>query len=301
MERQQCKLCTRSFSNIKALSGHMKSHMFPLPLPPKHQLSNDSTQSTSSIKAEKDLVYGLRENPKKSFKLVDPHFLQLGSGLLVHDGDSDTESRSLTRVSDDAAGMEKVKLKMKLSLTESVTELEVVSSGYKDSMLFEDEDVASCLMMLSRDKWRVKSLSQTRRRYKCETCKKEFGTSQALGGHATSHKKVKKRLEDHDESMEEKPRKNRENVVKKLHECPVCFRVFGSGQALGGHKRSHFLASSSTSSSTSPTKQLLEEDCKIIDTETKHGNENFGFMSFIDLNLPAPMEYEDSSPLESLT
>ncbi|KAK1374709.1 AP2/ERF domain-containing transcription factor [Heracleum sosnowskyi] len=283
MERQQCKLCTRSFFNSKALAGHMKSHMLLLPLPPKHQLSNDSTQSPPSSKAENDLVYGLRENPKKSFKLVDPQFLELGSGLLLQDSDSDTESRSptrrcLTRVGYDA-GMEKVKLKKKVSSTESVNEL-------------EDEDVAACLMMLSRDKWRAKSLSQTRRRYKCETCKKEFGTFQGLGGHATSHKKVKKRLEDHDGSMEEKPRKNRENVAKKLHECPVCFRVFGSGQALGGHKRSHFLGSSSTSvstsSSTSP--KQLHEDRNILKQEKK--DENMGF-SLIDLNWPVPAEYED--------
>jgi predicted amidohydrolase len=30
-------------------------------------------------------------------------------------------------------------------------------------------------------------------------------------------------------------------VLEKF-ECPVCFRVFGSGQALGGHKRSHMTA-----------------------------------------------------------
>ncbi|KAG2318783.1 hypothetical protein Bca4012_055021 [Brassica carinata] len=31
------------------------------------------------------------------------------------------------------------------------------------------------------------------------------------------------------------------NKNSKGHECPICFRVFKSGQALGGHKRSHFL------------------------------------------------------------
>ncbi|WOG90347.1 hypothetical protein DCAR_0209591 [Daucus carota subsp. sativus] len=213
----------------------MRSHMFPLPLPPKHQLTNESPESPPSPQPQKDFIYELRENPKKSIKLVDPHFLELGSGLLPQDSD-----------------------------TESVTEL------------LADEDVAACLMTLSRDKWRVKAPSQTRKRsYKCETCNKEFGTFQALGGHGTSHKKVKKRL-DHDESMEEKPRKNKENVGRKLHECPVCFRVFGSGQALGGHKRSHFLGSSSTSVSTSSS------------TSPKQTHE-VGF-SFIDLNLPLPID-----------
>ncbi|KAL0699986.1 hypothetical protein Bca4012_056108 [Brassica carinata] len=31
------------------------------------------------------------------------------------------------------------------------------------------------------------------------------------------------------------------NRSSKGHECPICFRVFKSGQALGGHKRSHFI------------------------------------------------------------
>lgn len=263
--------------NGKALGGHMRSHLFPLPLPPKQ---------------------------------IDPHV------LLVQDRESETESRNPTRKrSTRARKMKVVEVQnttpnsfKKPSSTESVPELEVVSSVCDDTTShdsFEDEeDVASCLMMMATDKWRVKSVSLARERYQCETCKKVFGSFQALGGHRTSHKKkVKKRLGDdqgEEKSLEEKPRKKiigNKNVVKKLmHECPVCFKVFGSGQALGGHKRSHFLASSSTSASTtsspSPTKQLLQENGK---------NENFGFMSFIDLNLPAPMEYEDSSPLESLT
>lgn len=251
----------------------MRSHLFPLPLPPKQ---------------------------------IDPH-------VLVQDRESETESRNPTRKRSTRARKMKVaevgnNMFKKPSSTESVPELEIVSSSFED-----EEDVASCLMMMARDKWRVKSvLSLARERYQCETCNKVFGSFQALGGHRTSHKKVKKRLVDdevEEKSLEEKPRKKiigNKNVVKKLmHECPVCFKVFGSGQALGGHKRSHFLASSSTSASTtsspSTTKQLLEENGKNIDTETKGENENFGFMSFIDLNLPAPMEYEDSSPLESLT
>lgn len=51
----------------------------------------------------------------------------------------------------------------------------------------------------------------------------------------------------------------------KIHECPVCYRVFSSGQALGGHKRSHGITS---------TKIKLSR----IDR------------TMIDLNVPASLE-----------
>lgn len=244
----------------------MRSHLFPLPLPPKDPQPQDRESETES------------RNPTRKRSIRTRRTIKV------------VELESISK---------------KPSSTESGPELEVVSSVCDDtSGCFEDEeDVASCLMMMARDKWRFNSVSQTRERYQCESCSKVFGSFQALGGHRTSHKKVKKRLDDGEKSLEEKPRKKmigNKNVVKKLmHECPVCFKVFGSGQALGGHKRSHFLGSSSTSasttSSTSPTKHPLLDD----EEHGKNENENFRF-SFIDLNLPAPMEFEDSSPLEPL-
>ena len=63
-------------------------------------------------------------------------------------------------------------------------------------------------------------------------------------------------------------------VERKIHECPACFKVFASGQALGGHKRTHV-----TGSATNP-----------IPSSTKFGNNNL-----IDLNLPAPIDDDDIS------
>uniref|UniRef100_A0A5B6YU58 Putative zinc finger protein 91-like n=1 Tax=Davidia involucrata TaxID=16924 RepID=A0A5B6YU58_DAVIN len=59
----------------------------------------------------------------------------------------------------------------------------------------------------------------------------------------------------------------------KGHECPICLRVFKSGQALGGHKRSHFLGGSEEKSNqTTVIKQELHD--------------------LLDLNLPPPVEDE---------
>lgn len=65
----------------------------------------------------------------------------------------------------------------------------------------------------------------------------------------------------------------------KGHECPICFRVFRSGQALGGHKRSHFFGGS-------------EERTMVI----KQGLPDYPVL--IDLNLPAPVEGEANGHAE---
>ena len=102
--------------------------------------------------------------------------------------------------------------------------------------------------------------------YKCITCNKVFDSHQALGGHRTSHNKIKgsfSQTEEEGESPEEettheeltgsdsyqepssKERTKDSCVklasfsVKKSHECSIFHRVFDSGQDLGGHKRDH--------------------------------------------------------------
>ncbi|CAN0877238.1 Zinc finger protein ZAT1 [Linum grandiflorum] len=70
---------------------------------------------------------------------------------------------------------------------------------------------------------------------------------------------------DDDDDEEEDECENREVVkwsdVEKLHQCPYCDRVFSSGQALGGHKRSHFIGE--TSSIRAP--RNCSKDLGIID------------------------------------
>ncbi|KAA8529363.1 hypothetical protein F0562_033838 [Nyssa sinensis] len=70
----------------------------------------------------------------------------------------------------------------------------------------------------------------------------------------------------------------------KGHECPICLKVFKSGQALGGHKRSHFLGGSENKSSqTLVIKQEIPQ-----------------FPELLDLNLPAPVEDEEDEHAQML-
>ncbi|XP_074348995.1 zinc finger protein ZAT8-like [Apium graveolens] len=67
----------------------------------------------------------------------------------------------------------------------------------------------------------------TARIYECKTCSRKFPSFQALGGHRTSHKKIKLI------AGEQVP------VKPKTHGCSICGLEFPLGQALGGHMRRH--------------------------------------------------------------
>jgi len=301
----------------------MRSHMMNLPVPPKEsefvpiQLSFEAESSPSESSSS---FYGLRDNPKKSFRFADPEFsfaAETGS-VILQDRESETESsKNPTRKRSKRAWQLGEPLK-KMKLCESNNKNESASSA---SDTTTEEDVAFCLMMLSRDRWKnyddhkniedeveddgendgedeeeeddeekdgfeleemksVKKSNKVRGRYKCETCDKVFRSYQALGGHRASHKKMKL----NSETEFQKAELELEHVTvaeKKVHECPVCFRVFGSGQALGGHKRTHVIGSSaSPTTATVRTPATVRASARVAD-------------SLIDLNLPAPMDDDE--------
>uniref|UniRef100_A0A804IWS8 C2H2-type domain-containing protein n=1 Tax=Musa acuminata subsp. malaccensis TaxID=214687 RepID=A0A804IWS8_MUSAM len=251
MDRHTCNLCFRRFPNGRALGGHMRSHVISAAPPvPQAQHPGNSSASISSDRpaaeqevgeeAEEEVggSYGLRMNPRKSFRLVDPQF-----------SSSENRRRSKRSRRDTASPTEQPEAEPASSVSDATPE----------------EDVALCLMMLSRDSWATAAAEEEARlRYQCGACKKVFRSYQALGGHRASHKKtngcvpaVEPRIYGEADSADA-------NADAKVHECPFCFRVFSSGQALGGHKRSHF-----TSSAT-----MLTENSPVI--------------GMIDLNFPAP-------------
>ncbi|XP_050236033.1 zinc finger protein ZAT9-like [Mercurialis annua] len=370
MERHKCKLCFKNFSNGRALGGHMRSHMFNLPVTEKHvgeeddhgphhnhnppvQLSEHTESASSSSSSsgeeeddEKGVCYGLRENPKRSVRLVDREFAFPvdASSVVLQDRESETESsknptrrrskrtRKLLEYHqyhlhqdsniNSSNNIKKLKFNSKFvssyKITEPWIEPEPVSSI---SDATTEEDVAFCLMMLSRDKWKrkekqnyhlqldeededdeedeeetEKSIDQetdesdefkscktrVRGKYRCETCNKVFKSYQALGGHRASHKKLKLNTPNQETELKTvnyNAVTSSSTAVKKIHQCPYCLRVFSSGQALGGHKRSHVITGSTTVIRNSAARTAKNEDN----------------LSLIDLNLPAPVDEDDLS------
>ncbi|TQD84592.1 hypothetical protein C1H46_029849 [Malus baccata] len=310
--------------------------------------ASSPSSSDDEEEHDDDMIYGLSENPKRSIKLVDPEFsfvIHAGS-IVLQDKESETESSKnptrrrskRTRKSSMMAlhhhqnhnqyhhhqkleSFKKIKLKNKVVSSKADSFDPEPVSSISDAT--KEEDVAFCLMMLSRDKWKKQdrhhqheqeqekddeverstedtddseehliNLPRTRTargKYKCETCNKVLKSYQALGGHRASHKKImalnanpiyKPELEQENYNVAG----NSSSVAeRKIHECPVCFRVFSSGQALGGHKRSHVMSASTAEASNSspPLKSL-----------TKLGD------SLIDLNLPAPFDDDDIGQIE---
>ncbi|KAK3225941.1 hypothetical protein Dsin_005803 [Dipteronia sinensis] len=154
--------------------------------------------------------------------------------------------------------------------------------------------------------------SQKRSKFECTTCNKIFHSYQALGGHRASHKKIKgcfaskidsyetqlspdttadnKLLKSttNDNSMDhlvvdcdDRTDDQRSYVPKKRHSCPICLKVFSSGQALGGHKRSHLV---------NVVNEARSNSSIVIEKPPMPEIRNF-----LDLNLPAPAEEESNN------
>jgi len=136
-------------------------------------------------------------------------------------------------------------------------------------------------------------------RFKCNTCNKVFQSPQSLGGHRASHNKVKECFPLIEEKEGQEEERTKDSCVKarnetktmeaaafsskktpRVHECSICHRVFASGQALGGHKRCHWVSAeaSDTTSTISSNK------------ETPMQQQMPARVELLDLNLPAPVD-----------
>ncbi|MCL7023402.1 hypothetical protein MKW94_024379 [Papaver nudicaule] len=168
------------------------------------------------------------------------------------------------------------------------------------------------------------SFSNIKGMFECKACKKVFSSHQALGGHRASHKKVKgcfaSKIDEESVVMEEDVITNDEFNVptastphplderynqqpfqykkkSKVHECSICHRVFSSGQALGGHKRCHWLNSSSSTDTSSMINKLHHPHQFQGLVYNQHHLQTQPSSRFIsaqeltlDLNLPAPVD-----------
>ncbi|XP_045829152.1 zinc finger protein ZAT3-like [Trifolium pratense] len=150
----------------------------------------------------------------------------------------------------------------------------------------------------------------------CSCCNKVFGSHQALGGHRASHKNVKgcfanttpitastitassshhhhhEQQQHHNQMMVPRDGYNAGDVegeaVNEIscgggghHQCSICFRVFSTGQALGGHKRCHW-EKGETSGVVAAAAALDSA------ATTSNNNKSSSSVNVVDLNFPLP-------------
>nr|XP_043630567.1 uncharacterized protein LOC122601899 [Erigeron canadensis] len=121
--------------------------------------------------------------------------------------------------------------------------------------------------------------------FQCKACKKVFSSHQALGGHRASHKNVKGCFASRNDQFDDNLTNDQDVIIldnnykatssyqsshglaitgpaslagrkAKEHKCSICYRTFASGQALGGHKRCHWITSNYTTTNSSETTSI---------------------------------------------
>ncbi|XP_059442245.1 uncharacterized protein LOC132174632 [Corylus avellana] len=133
-------------------------------------------------------------------------------------------------------------------------------------------------------------------RYTCCLCNKSFPTHQALGGHKSSHNKMKNiqssSVSAEDDSAAEDCGGHSANPTTQVdeaaatHQCKICDKTFPTGQALGGHKRCHWTGPHQV---TSPEE---EEDHQQVAAATATQTGQRVVMDF-DLNELPAVEVEE--------
>lgn len=153
--------------------------------------------------------------------------------------------------------------------------------------------------------------SVTPNRYICSLCNRSFPTHQALGGHRSSHNKVKyiqQQALDESVSADDSTAENYGHYANPTtttqmdeeaalgptaHQCKICDRTFPTGQALGGHKRCHWNGTVEMQSSqvTSPEGEAKAQSSQATSPgeASQTGRRNLEF----DLNELPAMEVEE--------
>ncbi|XP_034581657.1 zinc finger protein 36 [Setaria viridis] len=132
-----------------------------------------------------------------------------------------------------------------------------------NSVMDQDEYLSLCLMALAaacQQAGAAPSSSMAAAstdlplHFRCPLCGKAFASYQALGGHKASHRKppaaagVAPLFHQKEVSAEASASGSGCGGTRR-HVCTVCRRGFETGQALGGHKRFHYLHGPSVSAS----------------------------------------------------
>lgn len=295
-----CKECGKGFQSWKALFGHMKCHSDKLEQDcwtsanQKLVVDSQSDNETAAAPSKR------RRSKRRTRYMGTANSSNNSMSDQIEQEQQEEVALSLMMLSRDVGHWGGgFKIEIKASICNQKLKKQKQKKPEHATMESCDPELKSC----SVNKLTTEFCKDPHKRskFECSACNKIFHSYQALGGHRASHKKTKgcfaSRIGDSSENSIETENSPDEIPISHLattdhcdddgvkkhnkgHECPICLKVFPSGQALGGHKRSHFVADQH---------QAKENQAIVIQKPIQE------IRDFLDLNLPAPVEEETTS------
>ncbi|KAK8587885.1 hypothetical protein V6N13_086844 [Hibiscus sabdariffa] len=269
-------------------------------------------------------MYGLRTNPNRLKGCRDSESLGSSQGS---DGDHDgvmrrgsgcLSKRKRSLVSDGPSSQEEEAANCLMMLSNATVVVPFVTEPEEScTRASKEEERRNTMNFMTPIACRPRvPTGKSKGLFECKACNKVFNSHQALGGHRASHKKVKgcfaARLEnyrnlrddssandDHDAFFLTKPTPtfrvdtlaSTSKKKPKVHECSICHRVFSSGQALGGHKRCHWITSNLPADHTPTSLKLHRFQDDVNQIQQTQRSRFVGYSEpldlQLDLNLPA--------------
>ncbi|KAI3669967.1 hypothetical protein L6452_41491 [Arctium lappa] len=238
-----CKQCGKGFNSLRALASHMRSHSLKNKESIKKNLCGKCGKCFDSVKA----LYGHMRCHSHTINRSQPSISSSSSSSSSEDGKFDggvkgeisnpiRRKRSCTRYKS-----------IKPNDPSSCTSL----SSFASICEINDDEVeegALCLMMLSRG---IMGISK-----KEVIGESGFGIGFGFGFISGPHDMDLTNNNPKSNSQRSRDKGKRKAFDdlcdirrSKDHKCPICFKEFGSSQALGGHKKAHYNMLISTESS----------------------------------------------------
>lgn len=265
--------------------------------------ADDEDEELDMSEAVHDLMMLAQANPKGAEEATNSNFMTKNNqdhdvkDIRVIDYLGVAKKRKKLEIEEDG-DLEKPRNQLELGLDLKYDSEEELS----DSENSESIVLANMMKRKKRRKMKLEDLdgavvvdhqhqSHHHKVYTCSLCNKSFQSHQALGGHMSSHNKLKNNNNNnniqysaehdhHHQSGSEDTNNANANLTNtatqidydqaESHQCRICNRTFLTGQALGGHMRSHWNGPNDQAQSGQTGRKGLD----------------------IDLNELPPMEYE---------